>query len=97
MLWTTATFEALAIFMYRDGGIFLQQIIFLMVAFAVEVLLASTWLLLLVLQKAGREWLVTEYYDKDSKKMGPLVCFLVRAISVTETIAVVVVFNSSNR
>jgi hypothetical protein len=97
MLWTTATFEALAIFMYRDGGVFVHQAVIMMVIFAAQILLGSLWLLLLIFQKSGRKWLLTVYYDKDIKKMGSFGCFMVRAMPVIETVAIIVLFSSGNQ
>jgi len=68
-----------------------------MVILAVGILIISLWLLLLILQKAERKWLMAVYYDNDIKKLSPFGCFLVRAMPVIETVAIVILFSSGNR
>ncbi len=96
MLWTTAAFEGLALYMHREGGVFVRQTLFMMVILAIQILLGSLWLLLLILKKAGRKWLVTVYHDKDFKKMGAFGCFLIRALPVLEALVIAFIFISGN-
>ena len=96
MLWTTATFGMLMVPVIKDGGSFVQQANFIRVISFIQSLLFFFWLLLLAAQKSGREWLMTVYHEEDSKKMGAFGCFLVRAMPVLETIALVVIFSSGN-